>query len=184
MLQHENKKICIRSKGIKKPARRAPTEGITIPKSLKLSHLKRIPLNCLRKKLELRSNAQPFLLSPGAVLRSKSKLDLSLMFQESTDSGRGDSGKQNPEVLDDRTCHEAKVASQASSHGESCDSTNIDNRSQAFGLPNLVHLNNMFLKKNETDGGGMLQAPKYDKDVDDMVFSDTESQHEEGVCDF
>lgn len=76
--------------------------------------------------------------------------------------------------------------SQSSSHGESLDSTNIDNRSQAFDLHNLVHLNNMFLKKDETDSHGMLQAPKYDKDVDDMVFSDAESQNEgvESLCDF
>lgn len=91
---------------------------------------------------------------------------------------------QNPEILDDQICHQNKVVSQLSSHGESCDSTNIDSRSQAFDLHNLVHLNNMFAKKDETDSQGILQAPKYDKDVDDMVFSDTESQNEESICDF
>ena len=37
----------------------------------------------------------------------------------------------------------------------------------------------MFVKKDETHSVGMLQVPKYDKDVDDMVFSDTDSQKEE-----
>ena len=57
MMHHENKNICLRSKGIKKPTRKALVEGITIPKSLKLNHLKRIPLNCLKKKIDFRSKA-------------------------------------------------------------------------------------------------------------------------------
>lgn len=105
-------------------------------------------------------------------MRTKSKLDLSLMFQETNDL-------QKPEIRTESS--DAKNVSQSSSHGESNESTNIDNGSQ--GLHNLVHFKNMFQKPDSSE---MLQAPKYDKAVDDMVFSDTESQiaDRDSLCDF